>query len=376
MRRHDSRAEQAGPSQEAPQLPNASSHDSPQGEAEHSARAGTAVDNAAALDTLLAEPQTTAAWQAGGANTALAGGGQLARLGAAAAVSRDGGSQRAALPTEPSSNLHSSLGSLTAEAPTLHQFTEAGMSADMQEDQPAIAARLQQQVANSDQQTTALHQSAAGVMQKKHSMDQQQADVPEQLGANPEQERRCRPQQQAGALEQVGGEPTQPGTSVHQQADAPPFETSAAAGAAAASVPDEQTVTRQREQAGQQAVLLQQPEAPIEQPAAPIEQPGVPLEQALALVGPQQRQAAAVLNDEPMTFGELVGLRGPVRLLFENAGTVIFSSAMFMAAALWAPFTWGRITIRGIATAQTACKLTVLPAAAMRLLLKNYQVWS
>ena len=375
-RRHDSRAEQAGPSQETPQLPDASFQDNPQQEAEQPARSGTAVDNAAVLGTLLAEPLTRAAGQAGRADTALPGGEQLAQLGAAAAVSSDGVAQQAAPAAEPSANLHRPVGSLIAQAPTLQQGMEPGTPADMLEDQPASAARLEQQVAASDQQTTAPHQAVAGLMQKTHHLGQQQARVPQQLGTNREQERRFLPQQQAAALEQLGGEPANLAASVHQQAGAPPPETAAAAAAAAL---DEQAVRHQQEQAvmlPQPVVLLEQPEAAVEQLAVPIEQPAVPLEQALAFVGPQQRQAAAPLNDEPMAFEELVGLRGPIRLLFENAGTVIFSSAMFMAAALWAPFTWGRITIRGIAMAQTAWKLTVLPAAAMQLLLKNYQVWS
>lgn len=91
---------------------------------------------------------------------------------------------------------------------------------------------------------------------------------------------------------------------------------------------------------------------------------------------PPGRPAAAVVrqDDEPMAFEELVGLRGPIRLLFENAGTVIFSSAMFMASTLWVPFTWGRVTIRGIVMLQAAWKLDVLPAAALQLLLKSSQV--
>ena len=91
---------------------------------------------------------------------------------------------------------------------------------------------------------------------------------------------------------------------------------------------------------------------------------------------PPGRPAAAVVrqDDEPMAFEELVGLRGPIRLLFENAGTVIFSSAMFMASTLWVPFTWGRVTIRGLVMLQAAWKLDVLPAAALQLLLKSSQV--
>lgn len=377
-RRRDSRAEQAGPSQEAPQLPDAPVQDNPQREAEQPALSGTAVDNSAVLGTLLAELPTRAARRAGRADPALAGGGQLARLGAAAAVSTHGVLQQAAPAAAPSPNWHSSIGSLSAEAPISQQGMESGISADMLEDQPAIVARLEQQVAASDQQTTAPHHSVAGLMQKTHHVDQQQADVPEHVGGNREQDSRFLPQQQAAALEQLGGAPAQLAASVHQQAVALPPETGAAA-AAAVGVLDEQAVRRQQELAvmlPQPFVPLEQAIVPIEQAAVPIEQAAVPVEQALALVGPQQRQAAAALNDEPMAFEELVGLRGPIRLLFENAGTVIFSSAMFMAAALWAPFTWGRITIRGIAMAQTAWKLTVLPAAAMQLLLKNYQVWS
>ena len=119
-----------------------------------------------------------------------------------------------------------------------------------------------------------------------------------------------------------------------------------------------------------------QPE-PVATPAVAEQLAGVP---APAPAVAQQQEAAphvpAVVrhDDEPMAFEELVGLRGPIRLLFENAGTVIFSSALFMAATLWVPFTCGRVTIRGIVMMQAAYKLTVLPTAAMQLLLKNYQV--
>lgn len=372
-RRHDSRARQAGPSQEAPQLLDASSHDGPQRETEQPALSGTALGNGAVLDTSLAQPPTTVSWQAGRADTALAGGGQPAQPGAAAAVGGDGVPQLAASTAEPSSNLHSPVGTLSAEAASLQQCPAPGSSADMSEDRPANAARQDQQLAASDQQTTALHQPVAPLT---HHVDQQQAE------ANCEPERRFLPQQQAAAVEQLGNEPTQLAASFRQQAGAAQPDTTGAA--AEAIVPDEQAVRRQQEQVvmpPQQVVpqeqpetLLDQPAVPLEQPALPIEQQALPLEQALAFGGPQQRPAA--LNDEPMVFEELIGLRGPIRLLFENAATVIFSSAMFMAAALWAPFTWGRITIRGIAMAQTAWKLTVLPAAAMQLLLKNYQVWS
>jgi len=121
----------------------------------------------------------------------------------------------------------------------------------------------------------------------------------------------------------------------------------------------------------QQADTLHVPHAhqpePIAAPAVAQQQAGVP---AAAPHVP----AVVRHDDEPMAFEELVGLRGPIRLLFENAGTVIFSSALFMAAVLWVPFTCGRVTIRGIVLMQAAYKLTVLPTAAMQLLIKNYQV--
>ena len=256
-------------------MPDASLHDTSQREADQPALSGTAVDNAAELDTLLAEPLTSMAWQAGRADRALADSGQPTQLGAADGGSSGGIAQHAAPAAQPLSTLHSSA------------------------------------------------------------------------------------------------------ESVHQQGDVPSPETGAAAAAAAVSREEQAVMLPQPIVPLEQPVApLEQPAVPLGQPAAPVEQPAVPLQQALALVEPQQRQAAAALNDEPMTFEELVGLRGPIRLLFENAGTVIFSSALFMAAALWAPFMWGRITIRAIAMLQTACKLTVLPAAAMHLLLKNYQVWS
>lgn len=102
--------------------------------------------------------------------------------------------------------------------------------------------------------------------------------------------------------------------------------------------------------------------------------PAVAQQQAAAPAAAPHVPAVVRHDDEPMAFEELVGLRGPIRLLFENAGTVIFSSALFMAATLWVPFTCGRVTIRGIVTMQAAYRLTVLPTAAMQLLLKNYQV--
>ncbi len=106
----------------------------------------------------------------------------------------------------------------------------------------------------------------------------------------------------------------------------------------------------------------------------PAPAPAVAHQQAAAGAAAPHVPAVVRHDDEPMAFEELVGLRGPIRLLFENAGTVIFSSALFMAAALWVPFTCGRVTIRGIVMMQAAYKLTVLPTAAMQLLLKNYQV--
>ena len=111
-------------------------------------------------------------------------------------------------------------------------------------------------------------------------------------------------------------------------------------------------------------------------PAGPVLQdmpeghaePDVPAAPAVPAV------AAQAVGEEPMAFEDLVGLRGPVRLLFENAGTMILSTAMFMIGALWLPFTWGRFTIKSIAMLQAAWKLTVLPAAAVQLLLKSQQV--
>ena len=133
----------------------------------------------------------------------------------------------------------------------------------------------------------------------------------------------------------------------------------------------------------QQADALHVPHQP-EPVAAPAVAEQLAIVPALAPAVAQQQAAApaaaphvpAVVrhDDEPMAFEELVGLRGPIRLLFENAGTVIFSSALFMAATLWVPFTFGRVTIRGIVMMQAAYRLTVLPTAAMQLLLKNYQV--
>lgn len=79
-------------------------------------------------------------------------------------------------------------------------------------------------------------------------------------------------------------------------------------------------------------------------------------------------------GQEPMAFEDLIGLRGPVRLLFENAATMILSGAMFILGALWLPFTWGRLIIKAIAMLQAAWRLTVLPTAAVQLLLKTDQV--
>lgn len=133
----------------------------------------------------------------------------------------------------------------------------------------------------------------------------------------------------------------------------------------------------------QQAVVLHMPHQP--EPAAapavaehlafmPAAAPAVAQQQAAEPAAAPHMPAVVRHDDEPMAFEELVGLRGPIKLLFENAGTVIFSSALFMAAVLWVPFTCGRVTIRAIVRMQAAYKLTVLPAAAMQLLLKNYQV--
>ena len=137
--------------------------------------------------------------------------------------------------------------------------------------------------------------------------------------------------------------------------------------------------TSQRQQADALHVP-HQPE-PVAAPAVaehlafvPAPAPAVAQQQAAAPPAAPHVPAVVRHDDEPMAFEELVGLRGPIRLLFENAGTVIFSSALFMAVALWVPFTCGRLTIRGIVMMQAAYKLTVLPTAAMQLLLKSYQV--
>lgn len=112
------------------------------------------------------------------------------------------------------------------------------------------------------------------------------------------------------------------------------------------------------------------------EPAVPA-MPPVPEEHAMP-AAPADPAAPAVaahpVGDEPMAFEDLIGLRGPVRLLFENAGTMILSTAMFMVGALWLPFTWGRLTIKSIAMVQAAWKLTVLPVTAVQLLLKHQQV--
>ena len=111
-----------------------------------------------------------------------------------------------------------------------------------------------------------------------------------------------------------------------------------------------------------------------QQPAGPPAAPAAAQQQAVVPVIPLQPPAVARPDDEPMAFEELVGLQGPVRLLFENAGTVVFSTAMFMAGALWLPFTCGRITIKSIALVQATWQFPVLPDAAMQLLVRNFQV--
>ena len=378
---HDSRPEQASSSQQAAQQPDVADLCNPQREVD---QPGSAANDAAVWTTTPAELPAAAASQGARADShgggtisqgggvdrrgagperGLTGGRQQTPLEGAApvigAMIPPGTAQQTALPAEPCPRLHSSAASLTAEAPTSEQYTGPGASAEMPEDQPAHAAV--QVAAPGQQQASSLHQAMAEEVQEAHTtlMPQQQADLPKELGVNHQQQGGVSPQQQAVALELLEGGPRQTGG--HEHADAAPLATDTAAAVAA----DRQAV-RPLQEPAVRVRLPQQAVAPLQQPALPVEQP-------LALV-PQQGQAAAALNDEPMAFEELVGLRGPIRLLFENAGTVIFSSAVFMAAALWAPFMWGRITIRGIATAQTAWKLTVLPAAAMQLLLKNYQV--
>ena len=364
--------EQAGPSQEASQLPDVSAHGNAQRERGHSVRSGTATNAAAVLDQLLAEVQATKVQQAGRADTGSTGTGQQPRLQPPAWLRPPAEfsnhmaadvTQQAIPAGEASSNLHGS--SHSAEASTSEQST-SGASAVMLDGQAASAAMLEK-MTGTDQQPVAPGQSVAKPMQKPVLMRQQQPVVPEQLGFKPKQGGTSLPEQQAVGVEQLGGQPEQ-GPSFHQQADASPHETdTAAADTAAADTAAADTAAAP----DRQAVRNQEPLVMLPQQAAvPLPQP-----RPLALA-PQQRQIAAPLNEEPMAFEELVGLRGPIRMLFENAGTVIFSSAMFMAAALWAPFMWGRITIRGIAMAQTAWKLSLLPAAAMQLLLKTHQVCS
>ena len=203
------------------------------------------------------------------------------------------------------------------------------------------------------------------------ALPQQQPTVPQQQAAAPAQQA-LRPQQQAGLLQQQAVVPEQqPEVSVQQEGMPQPQvvvpEQEAVVPEQQAAVPEHQGLVQE------QQALLPQHQAIVPEQHALVPRQRVLLPQRRA-PAPQQREAAVLVNDEPMAFEELVGLRGPIRLLFENAGTVIFSSAMFMAATLWAPFTWGRITIRGIVTLQAAWKLTVLPAAAMQLLLKSYQV--
>ena len=244
---------------------------------------------------------------------------------------------------------------------------------------------LREQQVPTPQQTADLLQQQAHVPEQQSAISAQQAATPEQQAILPEQQADEQQQQEVAAEQQAVVSEQQAALSAQQDVLSQP---QVVVPEQPVVVPEQQADMPQR----RAVVLEQQAVVPDQQAHQPQQQAGMPEQQAImpqqqavvprqrvllpqqrALV-PQQRQAAVLVNDEPMAFEELVGLRGPIRLLFENAGTVIFSSAMFMAATLWAPFTAGRITIRGIVTAQAAWKLTVLPAAAMQLLLKNYQV--
>lgn len=232
----------------------------------------------------------------------------------------------------------------------------------------------------------------------------------EQLETDAAKDAQLPSHQQAGTSSQTGAAESQEGSVVHQHADGVTIQLAVqtpstgaywrqtdrelpslplarhgsapqlGSGSAAASGSSE-PLAPVPVQPGRATAVADEPQLePAESPAVahaldptPAAAPDVGQRQALVQAAPPQAPGLVRHDDEPMAFEEVIGLRGPIRLLFENAGTVIFSSAMFMAGALWLPFTWGRITIRGIAMIQAAWKLTVLPTAAMQLLLKNYQ---
>ena len=263
----------------------------------------------------------------------------------------------------------------------VQQRQDAVTAADVPQQAAAAAADVPQQAASAAEpdmhQSDALHAETAS-SSGQHGLlvaPRRESGAPSALPAQPHLQT-VTVAQEAGPSDQQEGLPQEQTAAPEQQAVVPEQQ---------AVLPEQHALAPEQE-----TVLPEQPAVALEQHAAVQVQPAiVPQQQALvprqnavqrALVlrqpprVPQAQQAAVAVNDEPMAFEELVGLRGPIRLLFENAGTVIFSSAMFMAAALWAPFTWGRITISGIVMTQAAWKLTVLPAAAMQLLLKNHQV--
>ncbi|KAL3131681.1 hypothetical protein ABBQ38_007973 [Trebouxia sp. C0009 RCD-2024] len=367
--------QQASPQQQASQLPSASGqpHDrqapDPSGD-----RFGSAASAAAVLDAALAETEPTKAQQLGRAGSLMTGSRPQSSLPPAVTDSTDivaGVSAQATQAAKPPSSLHGPGAALSVGGWTSEQRTQsAAAPAGVPEGQSAAAALPERQVAAADSEPVAAGQSEAEPMpemlQSRRAMLQQQqqgeAVMSEQLG---------------GLLQQ--GEPAS-----DHQASAQLPQTDAAA---AAGVPDppavgqmHQTVMPQPQLAvvPEQAValVLQQHEAAGGQNLAPVPQQHEAEGGQNPAVVPQQHEAAGVVlnDDHPMAFEELVGLRGPIRLLFENAGTVIVTSAMFVGAALWAPFMWGSLTIKGIVMAQASWKLTVLPAAAMQLLLKTHQI--
>ena len=71
----------------------------------------------------------------------------------------------------------------------------------------------------------------------------------------------------------------------------------------------------------------------------------LPLQQAQPIVAPNDAAARAPAEEREFAFNELIGLDGPLRMLLENAATVIFTTWAFLTAALWMPFMLGRIAI-------------------------------
>lgn len=373
MHRPRSSEEDASPKQQASQLPSASGPPHDRGPDPSRGRSGSAATAAAVLHAAPAKVGPTEAQQLGWADSVMIGSRPQPLLSPAATDSTNtaaGVSFQANQAAKPSSSLQNSGAALSIGGWTSEQSAQSAASKVMLEGQSAAAAMPEQQVAAAESENVP-GQSEAEPM---HGMLQSRRAMLLRLQQQQQQHEEAVMSAQLGSLLQQ-----------REQASAQ-VQTDAAA-AAAAGVPDQLVVRQTHQTVMPLAQLAVVPEQAIALVPQQREAEGghnlahVPQQheaeggQNLAPV-PQQHEAAGVVpnDDHPMAFEELVGLRGPIRLLFENAGTVIVSSAMFVGAALWAPFMWGSLTIKGIAMVQASWKLTVLPAAAMQLLLRNHQV--